>query len=109
MKRIILLLFFPFISFFAFSDVFQNGEIITESFLENTKYVKIIEDDSNIRYITYDSIIYIRIDEDDIKFITKGISDGDGKENDDFSFDFSKWNIIVDEKSNLIISQKKKK
>ena len=95
-----------FISSLSFANVFRNGEKLTESFLENKKYIKIIEDTNNIRYIMFDSIIYIRLDEDDIKIITKGISDGDGRENDTFCYDTIRWNIVVDDNSNIIISRK---
>ncbi len=87
-----------------FAEVFKNGESYVESFLESQKYIKIIRNKNNIRYIPLDSVSQIDIDEDDFKITTNIINDE--KESEIYNFSIRNWSISNDENCNIIIKQK---
>lgn len=85
----------------CFADTFAGGEKLAENFLSHGSYIKVILDSNNIVYhYKNNSVIDVRIDEDDIKII---YTDGDS------IYELKKYDIVSDSSGNIIISLKQKK
>ena len=102
MKRIVLIALL-IVSFRLSAEVFNNGEKISETFLSEKKYIKLCKDNDNVYYIPIDSVIYLCLDEDDFRIVTKHNSSGS---DEIITCDIKRWNVTTDEKGNIIITKK---
>jgi len=106
MKKIVsILAVLVTIATFCFAKTFDDNGKIIDKFLQNGTYVKIVFDANNISYVSKECISSVVTDEDDLKLFSSGPILGN-KSSLDGSFNVKKWNIVLDENNNLILTKK---
>lgn len=93
---------------FIFADRNPKGEEMVEKFLNYGTYVKLIaKDDDDVNYYYKPQIVSIQVDDDDLEFrMIISVETFGGRDNNEPSFSFSKFNITSDENGNIIITKK---
>ena len=97
MKKLFIAFTILLLSTFAFAKPFDNE--ITEKFLQNGTYIKIISDANNMRYIPKCTIVSLKIHNEDLTIYTSGTLDNGHSA---IELDTRHYKITFDEYGNLI-------